>query len=318
MTKFVVITGDNFIWNRSEFLEFLIKNQGQSIALDLNSEGPCCRATGIYELLDLFDFESVIIYTANVIEQYEKYKIVVKPRLIWAGVRGTVDSQYHVWNGNKVFCAYYGRPLWHRIGIASYLQNQYPAQSAVNLRGCYNDPDSRKLFELQQLFTHAPEQVKDFSAIAELLPLIIEQQDGYTPGQCDTMGFTEQLLDFYPNILIDIVAETYTSGSTFFPTEKTFRPMLMKKPFVAMCSRNYLIYLRQMGFRTFYEFWNEDYDGYDPEIKFHHVLDLIKKLSTLSPQELRDMYHSMQHILDHNYNLLITRSYKTGITIVND
>ena len=147
---------------------------------------------------------------------------------------------------------------------------------------------------------------------------MLEKQDGYTPGQQDTSGFTDQLLDFYPNILIDVVAESYTSGDTFCPTEKTFRPMLMKKPFIIMGPKNHLIYLRQMGFKTFYEFWDEDYDGYDPVSRFQCVVKLLDHIANKSKDELNHMYCKMQSILDHNYNLLINREYSKKITLVRD
>jgi hypothetical protein len=223
-----------------------------------------------------------------------------------------------VWNRNKIFLAYYGRPIWHRLGIAGHLVSQYPTESYVNLRGDHNNEDSRKLFEVTELFTNAPEQIKNFSNIANSLPLMLEKQDGYTPGQQDTSGFTDQLLEFYPDILIDVVAESYTSGNTFCPTEKTFRPMLMKKPFIIMGPKNHLIYLRQMGFRTFHDFWDEDYDGYNPVTRFQHIIELVNKLATKSKNELNDMYYKMQSTLDYNYNLLINREYSKKITPVKD
>jgi hypothetical protein len=168
------------------------------------------------------------------------------------------------------------------------------------------------------LFYQAPEQFKDFAKLVDHLPLLVEEQDGYTPGVEDTSGFTDQLLDFYTQILIDIVTESYTSGNIFYPTEKTFRPMLMKKPFIAMAPRNFLIYLRQMGFRTFHDFWSEDYDGYDATDKFQHIVKLIDYLATRSIAELETMYNKMQPILDHNYNMLLEKTYTEKITRVQD
>ena len=92
----------------------------------------------------------------------------------------------------------------------------------------------------------------------------------------------------------------------------------MKKPFIIMGPKNHLIYLRQMGFRTFHDFWDEDYDGYDPVPRFHHIINLADTLATKSKNELDDMYYKMQHILDHNYNLLINRGYSRKITLVKD
>jgi hypothetical protein len=145
---------------------------------------------------------------------------------------------------------------------------------------------------------------------------MLEKQDGYTPGQQDTSGFTDQLLDFYPDILVDVVAESYTSGDTFCPTEKTFRPMLMKKPFIHMGPKCFLIHLRQMGFRTFHNFWDEDYDGHGMDQRYHRILKLIDDISAKSADELNDMYIRMQPILDHNYNLLIEKKFTKNITYV--
>lgn len=318
MNKFTVITADDFIWNQLELVEFLVNNQGGAISIDTRTEGASCSAVGLYDLLDKFNFKHVEIHSGNSIEQHSKYFIVGQSLLQYVHVRKPVDSKYHTWNHNKIFLAYYGRPLWHRLGIAAHLASQYPDVSLVNLRGDYNNEDSRKLFELTELFTNAPEQIKNFSAMAKDMPLMLEKQDGYTPGQQDTSGFTDQLLDFYPNTLIDVVAESYTSGDTFCPTEKTFRPMLMKKPFIIMGPKNHLIYLRQMGFKTFYEFWDEDYDGYDPVSRFQFIVKLLDHIATKSKDELNDMYCKMQSILDYNYNLLINREYSKKITLVED
>lgn len=317
VNKIKVITGDNFIWNKAELIEFLSKHQGGDIVIDLNCEGPSAESVGLYRLLDAFSFASVTVLTANVLESHSKYNIVCS-ELRFAKVREPINAQHHQWNQTKLFSAFYGRPIWHRLGLAGFLKVHHSKQSLVNLRGDYYNEDSRKLFEMTQLFKSAPAQWLDFAQIATQTPLMIETSDGYAPGTTDTSGYTKQLLKFYEDILIDVVAETYTSGNTFFPTEKTFRPILMKKPFIAMGPINQLIYLRQMGFKTFYEYWNEDYDGYKPQQKFHKILEVINSISAKSTQELHDMYVDMQHILDYNYHLLLSQSYNTNIEIVND
>ena len=314
---FTVIPADKFIWNQKELISFLTNNQNEKIYLSMNGEGPSCQEIGLYDLLDCFSFSSVTIQTDNALEQHPKYKIV-SSNSRWSRVRHPIDSKYHVWNKTKIFCAYYGRPLWHRIGIASHLKTNHNLTSYVNLRGVYASDESRKLFELTELFHYAPEQISNFASVAKELPLVIETEDKYKSGEQDTSGFTDQLLDFYTNIFIDVVAETFTSGQTFFPTEKTFRPMLMKKPFILMGPINNLIYLRQMGFKTFHDYWDEDYDGYHPRIKFQKIIELINSIATKSNDELYDMYMDMQSILTHNYNLLIFKKYSKQITLVND
>ena len=312
---FTIIPADTFIWNSNELIDYLVQNQNKKIHLSVNNEGCDCTAIGLYRLLDSFKFEYVKIVTANPLEQHEKYEIAYDKVLQFAHVRDAIGAKYHVWNKNKVFCAYYGRPVWHRIGLASYLKSNYNEKSLVNLRGDYNNEDSRRLFEVTEFFRWAPEHINDFASIANQLPLTLEQTDGYTPGQQDTSGYTGQLLDFYPDIFVDIVAETFISGTTFFPTEKTFRPMLLKKPFVIMGSVNHLIYLRQMGFKTFSDFWSEDYDGLARKGRYQQIIAVIDFIASKSKDELYDMYQRMQPILEHNYDLLLSKSYNQTIKL---
>jgi hypothetical protein len=105
-------------------------------------------------------------------------------------------------------------------------------------------------------------------------------------------------------------------GNTFYPTEKTTRPIWLKKPFIIFGSKNYLDYLHQLGFKTFYEFWSEDYDGYEGRDRYVKILQLIDNLAKKSTVELTQIYQDMQSILDYNYNLLMTQSYNTNISYI--
>lgn len=313
---FTIIPADDFIWNRDELIDYLVQNQGQRIQLSLNSEGCDCNIIGLYRLLDSFKFSEVEIITANMLESHNVYKITKRPILRFAVVRKPVDTNYHAWNKKKIFCAYYGRPVWHRIGLASYLKSRFNEKSLVNLRGDYNNEDSRRLFELTKFFRWVPEHINEFASIANQLPLLMEKIDRYSPDREDTSGFTEQLQDFYLDIFVDIVAETFTSGNSFFPTEKTFRPMLLKKPFVIMGPVNHMGYLRQMGFKTFNDFWSEDYDGLALKARYQKIIEIIDVIANKSTDELYDMYQRMQTILDHNYNLLLNKSYNQTIKLI--
>ena len=126
-------------------------------------------------------------------------------------------------------------------------------------------------------------------------------------------NFGEQLANFYTNFLIDIVAETWTQGDCFFPTEKTIRPMLLKKPMIVMGSKNYLEYLRQMGFRTFGDFWDESYDGYEGTDRYTRILALVNYLATKSTNDLESMSWHMEYTLQHNYDLLMNQNYQRQI-----
>lgn len=316
MKSFTLITSDRFIWNRNELLKFLIDNQYKDITIFTNGEGCCSTSNGLYSILDQFEFKSVTINTTNTVEQNNKYNILINSHSFkFFEVTGNY-TEYHQWNKKYLYGALYNRAIWHRIGLASHLMKNHEDISLINFRSNPHDVEQRTLFELQTLFENDIDSVKNFTQVLDRFPIQVESTDGYTVG-ATTKEHTDQLKSFYLNFLIDIVAETFTSGRTFFPTEKTVRPILMKKPFIIMGPKCFLIHLRQMGFKTFYEFWDESYDGFDGAQKYKKILSLIDDLSKKPISDVETMYINMQDILDHNYNLLIKQNYNKKITYVD-
>ena len=314
---FTLLPTNTQLWNLKEFIQFLINHLGQAIQINTNSEGPSLDTIGVYQLLDQFGYTDVRISTNNLIETHNKFQIVHPCPFRFFTVDKRDYSIYHTWNYKKIFGCFYNRPLWYRIGLAATLQHDYSQQSLINIRCNPTDPNQRSLFEIQQLFNYHPNSLTKFISVAKQWPLQLERNDGYTLYN-HTTGHTDQLTSFYPEFLIDIVAETWTAGRTFFPTEKTTRPILLKKPFIIFGSKDYLDYLHQMGFKTFCEFWPEDYDGFAEKDRYLKIINLIDTLSKKSIIELQDIYIKMQKILDHNYNLLITGNFNTNIKYINN
>jgi hypothetical protein len=87
-------------------------------------------------------------------------------------------------------------------------------------------------------------------------------------GQIDT---NLSLLKFYNQFQIEIIAETMCAGTTFFPTEKTFRPITGRRPFLVFGSIHFLNNLRKLGFRTYSECWNESYDQYQGQERWERI-----------------------------------------------
>lgn len=313
MTKFDIVPASNYIWNQLELIDFLLQNQGHDIMLTTNAEGCCCCAIGLYDLLDKFQFKSVTIVTANPFEHHDHYQIKSAHSWRFLSVSTAVEDRYHCWNKRKIFGTIYGRPLWHRIGIAAHLLVHHRRLSLIGCRADVHNVDNRELFEVSRLFQHDPDSLQKFSSNWQQFPMLLKNLDRYTPGEQHTDGYISQTKRVYADFLIDIVAETFTDGDCFFVTEKTVRPMMLKKPFIIFGSKHYLLYLRRMGFRTFADFWNEDYDGYEGRERFVRILDLIDSLAQKSKDELERMYWGMQYSLDHNYNLLLNQSYNRTI-----
>ena len=264
MNKFIIDANDTVIWNRDDLIKFLVVNQDRWIVLEVR-EGPCLENLGLYKILDHFSFKDVTISTHNAVEESptDKYRIRIVTDAVYQYVTFPADSDYtplHHWNGKHVFGALYNRATWSRIGLAGHLNKHHKDKTSLNFRYDPHNEDMRTTFEIEPIFKMHPQSFKDFMERLDDFPALLEETSTYRIGQ-GTKTFTDQLGQYYPDFLIDVVSETFTLGRTFSPTEKAIRPMLLKKPFIMMASQNFLIYLRQMGFETFHEFWPEDYDG---------------------------------------------------------
>ena len=105
----------------------------------------------------------------------------------------------------------------------------------------------------------------------------------------------------YDSCWISIVGETNTNNGIFFPTEKTAKPLLDGRLFLAVSSKDYLKNLRQLGFETFHEYIDESYDGYDNPIE--RTDKMINTFLDLSKANLKSLYQKIYPILTHNQML---------------
>jgi len=311
--SFFVLATDTFIWNLSDLLDFLIANQNKKITLSNNNEGFCAQTIGLYQLIDKFNFEKVTLVTSNVLESHEKYQIKFS-NLIWKFLQVyPIDPAFQKWNNQFLFGILFGKPLWHRLGILTHMITHHNTISQIGCSADFTDIDKKKLFEVDQLWKNDTDGMKNFCNIQHQLPIVVPNVEAYKQIPYTTNMFAEQVKNSYPNFLIEIVSESFVTGKTFFISEKTIKPMLFKKPMIIMGSKNYLSYLRQMGFRTFADFWDESYDGYEGKDRYFRILELIDTLAKKSFEELEYMYYSMQFTLDHNYQLLMQQSYKKQV-----
>ena len=313
---FIIHATNDKLWNFQELVNYLAKNQRQHISLKINPEAICLETIGVYRLLDNFEFAKVDIHTENQLEQHSKYNIVVDLHNRWLAHQPSIQPTWHEWTGAKTFLAFYHRPTANRLGFASHLYTHHRDVSSIHFS--YNtDLDRIKLYEFDKLATLRLESISDVAKLVPCMPLY-----AYDNHEVDeVMSWYDYSRDpgitLYRDILIDIVSEAHVTGKTFYPTEKIARPIWLKKPFVVFASRDYLCYLRQMGFKTFNDFWSEEYDGYEDRDRFELIIKLMNTLAAKSQKELTEMYWNMKSVLDHNFELLKTQSYIKCVTQID-
>ena len=103
--------------------------------------------------------------------------------------------------------------------------------------------------------------------------------------------------------LIYLVTETVASGRRQHLTEKTFKPICLKMPFVIVGCQGSLAYLRQYGFKTFGHLWDESYDNeiHDDQ-RIEKIAFTLKAMDILPQHEKQRLFDMAQEVCEHNYN----------------
>lgn len=109
----------------------------------------------------------------------------------------------------------------------------------------------------------------------------------------------------YQHSYFDICTETYTHSGHKSLTEKVFSPLANFQPFFFVAFQGSLKLLKELGFRTFHPFINESYDDEpDTALRVKMIYDEIKRLCSMSKEEIHNWYWSMEEILVHNHGHL--------------
>lgn len=109
-------------------------------------------------------------------------------------------------------------------------------------------------------------------------------------------------LQFCRKAFLQVVTETVLDYPHVYFTEKTIRNFLLKRPFVIVGAPGTLKILHSLGFKTFNDFWNEDYDNtLDPSQRIHKILKIIEDICSKDITELQSMCYNMREILDYNF-----------------
>lgn len=151
-------------------------------------------------------------------------------------------------------------------------------------------------------------------------PMSLDQEDPWS-GTSNLCSVIPSNVEHRNNSYFSLVSETafyneslsewdisHLGGKTF--TEKTFRPMIVKHPFVLMARANSLRTLHEYGFKTFDTWWDESYDAIENDRnRFLKISNLVYELCCIETSEWDCMVKDMQSVLEHNYQLMRQRPF---------
>ncbi len=162
-----------------------------------------------------------------------------------------------------------------------------------------------------------------YSELASMLPLSVDHYSEYNLIQSHQDKLSQDFYNIYDQTYFDITTETlYGEGTSsaqliemlkmnswwkeMFFTEKTYRSIFYKRPFVLFGSQYQLKMLRRLGFKTFDGIlFDESYDNisdWENRLKAA-ILEAKRICTTKTIKEVHRIMYSneMQDILEHNY-----------------
>lgn len=107
----------------------------------------------------------------------------------------------------------------------------------------------------------------------------------------------------YNDTAFSLVSETVFQGPSSFRTEKIWKPILMKHPWVAAASPGFYRDLHRLGFKTFDSLINEAFDmEYDHQTRLEKICCTVQDICS---NGAKDFQNSAQDICEHNYQRMM-------------
>jgi hypothetical protein len=138
-------------------------------------------------------------------------------------------------------------------------------------------------------------------------PLIIDNEHVLGSASAD---IPRTINGYFPNnnqpnvdALWHIVTETVFYYDKLHLTEKAFKPIVMKQPFMLLGAVGNLAYLKSYGFKTFEGIIDESYDTIvDNDARTEAVVAQIAWYCALSAEEKRSVIEAIAPIVEYNFH----------------
>lgn len=226
----------------------------------------------------------------------------------------------------KIFLSWNKRARKHRFDLALLLEkhnlvdksyvsfNKINEETGLEFEEAYNilGKENSTVLEI------TPEVISGF---VSKLPLVLDGETNLNKIMSTNLESTTR--SFYQNSLISLVAETFFYENEVFLTEKSFKQIREKHPFIIAGGVGSLKHMRDFGFKTFSDFWDESYDDCkSPVERMQRIEILINTIGQWTPEQILDFKRKAKPIIEYNFKVLETglakRLLQRSLTKIND
>lgn len=269
--------------------------------------------------LDCTDALNTYCQEHNITEKINMYGCNTWEYILNKNSRGIQEVEYFVRPKEKSFLSFNRILRPHRLALLSLLLEKDLVKNAYYSffpRASHEgkDPLNWNLHLLKEKLSPAvfKRVLIQFQRNEKTFPLKLNIDPSLNKNYID-----DDDINLFETSYFSLVTETYFFTSnhrisideeTVFFSEKIYKPIRMKHPFILVSRPNSLTYLKKLGFKTFSPFINEEYDSIeDNEERMMAIIAEVARLSSLSERQWIGWQNNIKEIVEHNHTILINR-----------
>lgn len=310
------------------------QDPGCQIVIDYCEEGFTTEVFGdIWAWIEQYNLQDRVLYVSsscNVEELYKEWcqlnRLHCNMRCAWYGFfTNWITREKRLNNrkdlplanytpGNLRYMNLNRRPWPHRILLLTLLQRAgLIDKGAVSMPRNFNEREVQwqpedfdipyQWIKLRESYNGYLDGLQgDFERMYNRLPLIADK-DNFSVNYA-----LELNEEYYAQFPVNLVTETLFFTASTFTSEKIWKPMLLGQIFIPMAGPLYLESLRELGFRTFSPYINEDYDLiFEPLERAYAIIDTLKSITKLPEDQFQQLLNNCQPAIEHNRRLLLEK-----------
>ena len=156
--------------------------------------------------------------------------------------------------------------------------------------------------------------IEENREIRNVLPLIVHgKRNDELDDNFYIRRFNDKIcLDTFVTVISE--AQCGDGDETVFISEKTYKVIACRQPFIIMGNKETLRKLRDTGYRTFDGFIDESYDTLSTFERMEAIIEAMKKIESI--ENKLEWFKSMEEIIEHNYNVFMGKLSKKIIEII--
>lgn len=229
-----------------------------------------------------------------------------------------VDAQYNIKEKEKIFVCFNRVARPHRLALFA-LSLEYNLLDKSFYSYLSSSSDLKGMLQFLRTFISADlyNRIKDIlNKHLDKIPYKLNTE----PDQNTTI-VREEDLKYFNDSYFSLVTETMffpvyrynhilPTEEVFF-SEKIFKPIRMKHPFILLGPVGSLVELRKLGYKTFNSIIDERYDGIsNDEERLLAILDEVIRISKNTPAQWIEWQEKAKEIVEHNYKILASKEIK--------